>query len=74
MPDKGTMADNVQKGRGVVKKDGFKVVGTDASDRDHHEIIGDAKKGRGRPGRGEDKNFTVVGKTPEQEQGTQEGE
>jgi len=67
MPEENSIADNMQKGRGIMKgKDGFEVVGADASDRKHPLIEGEAGRGRGRPTR--DQNFTEVGQTVEEEQ------
>lgn len=64
MPDEGSMADNVAKGRGIVEKDPFKTVGIDKSDR---ETGGDSgpTRGRGRPA--EDKNWRQVGPDADKE-------
>jgi len=73
MPEEGSIADNVAKGRGIMKgKDGFTVIGADASDRKHPEIEGEASRGRGRPTK--DQNFTQVGPDAEGEQGTTKSE
>lgn len=66
MSDEGSMADNVSKGRGIVDKKDFKVVGADKQDRETggHE---DASRGPGRPR--QDKTWTQVGKDPEAENG-----
>lgn len=72
MPEEGSMADNMAKGKGIVAgekgKDDFNVVGMDASDRAHPEITGESERGRGRPAK--DQNFTQVGPDVEGEQGT----
>ena len=64
MTDEGSMADNVSKGRGIVGKKDFKVVGADKSDRETggHE---DASRGPGRPRI--DKNWTEVGQSAQDE-------
>lgn len=72
MPEEGSTADNMAKGRGILPgekdKSGFTPVGMDQSDRDHPEITGEGGRGRGRPPK--DQNFTQVGPDAEGEQGT----
>lgn len=66
MPDEGSIADNMGKGKGLVR--GFKTVGQGLKGEDTHpEVTGvdPAKKGPGRPTTGE--SFKVVGKSAEQE-------
>lgn len=71
-PQEGSVESNVAKGRGIVKKDGFKTVGVDESDRNHPEITGETGRGRGRPAK--DKNFKVVGPDASGEQGTKKSD
>lgn len=64
--EEGSIQDNMQKGRGIVKKEPFTVVGLDKSDRDTsgHQ---DLQKGPGRPP--VDKTWTQVGPSVEKEGG-----
>lgn len=66
MTEDGSMEQNLEQGRGVGKKDPFKVVGLNKKDLETggHQ---DEQRGRGRPP--VDKTWSEVGKTPEQEQG-----
>tara|TARA_R110002096_G_scaffold51401_2_gene134399 strand:+ start:227 stop:439 length:213 start_codon:yes stop_codon:yes gene_type:complete len=67
MPDEGSMQDNMAKGRGIVDKKVFKVVGADQNDRDTGGSDQDDPRGRGRPR--VDKTWNQVGKSPEAESG-----
>lgn len=53
------MKENVAKGRGIVRKDGFKVIGQNENDRKHYEFTGEKDK-RGRPVK--DQDWRIVGK------------
>jgi len=64
MAEKGSMADNVAKGRGIVDKDPFKTVGVDKSDRETGGQ-GEPTRGRGRPPH--DKDWRQVGPEEDQE-------
>lgn len=66
MTDEGSIADNVSKGRGIVGKKDFRVVGADKQDRETggHE---DPSRGPGRPR--VDKNWNEVGPSAEKENG-----
>lgn len=66
MTESNSMADNVQKGRGIVKKEPFKVVGIDDQDRETsgHQLTD--KRLRGRPVK--DSTWSQVGQSAEDEQ------
>lgn len=70
MPEEGSVADNMQKGRGIVDKELFKTVGMDDQDRETsgHQLEDGPKRGRGRPPN-PDQTWNQVGPDAENEQG-----
>jgi hypothetical protein len=67
MPEEGSIQHNMEKGKGVVRKDGFRVIGLSDEDRKHPEASGKkTSRSRGRPP--SEKNWNTVGRSDQEEQ------